>query len=160
MFVLLNCAEDIMARITFIMCKSLSMPINFPEIMVSLPLKSEMFLLWNSCDLFECEMMLIIYARTKYIIYCLVGCNNLVYNWYFRKIIEKERYRLLNSTHYHQLWIIKFQELTSQLNIWNFIKHDYICDCRIRVDFFVCSRNLSHVKAPFFNFQMNFLCSR
>ena len=50
MVILLNSADKMVNQRTFSICKYLLIPTKYPPILVSLPLKIPMLLLWNYCE--------------------------------------------------------------------------------------------------------------
>ena len=75
---------------------------------------------------FKYWMRLVIYTRTKNIIYHLVGRNNLIYNGYLWNIIEKQQHCVFNTTHECKLWMMNLQRYSCKFHILSSIKHDYI----------------------------------
>ena len=57
---------------------------------------------------------------------------------------------MFNTTHNWNMWIVNFQQFIIKLKIWSSIKHDNTCSWFVRINFLMCSRNLLHIKVPYF----------
>ena len=87
--IILNYEYNVVDWINFLIHKSLCIPMKYQAILVPFPLKRPIFVVKLLILWFKYETRLVIYTKTKNLIYHLVGRKHLMNNGYFRNIIKK-----------------------------------------------------------------------